>query len=193
MSLDRFWATTGDARLRSPRGTEEPTEGRARWPRVGELADAEPLLALPASPYPATIEVQAPVDNRASVAFRGNRYSVAPGLQGATMALRHRLGTNALEIYSRSGALLVTHRLVAAGSGEIVRTPEHREALEKVVLGQFSAKKPCDHKENRPPGAAALAERARLAGPSGAEPKVDLEEMARVIYAAFPGATEVTA
>jgi len=38
-----------------------------------------------------------------------------------------------------------------------------------------------------------LAERARLAGPSGAEPKVDLEEMARVIYAAFPGATEVTA
>ena len=76
---------------------------------MGELAEAEQLLSLPAAPYPATIEVTAPVDHRASVAFRGNRYSVAPGLQGATMTLRHRLGTNTLEIFSRAGALLVTH------------------------------------------------------------------------------------
>ncbi|MGA3221562.1 MAG: IS21 family transposase [Acidimicrobiales bacterium] len=194
VSLDRFWATKGDARLRSPRGIEEPpTDGaRPRWPTVGELAEAEPLLALPAVPYPATIEVTATVDHRASVAFRGNRYSVAPGLQGATMALRHRLGTNALEIYSPSGALVVTHRLARAGSGEIVRTPEHRQALEKVVLGQFSNKRPCDRKENRPPGAAALAERARLAGLGGPEPAVDLEALAKVIYAAFPGSAEVS-
>ena len=46
-----------------------------------------------------------------------------------------------------------------------MRTLEHKQALEKVVLGQFSPKKPCDHKENRPPGAAALAERAKLLGP----------------------------
>ena len=78
------------------------------------------------------------------------------------MTLRHRLGTSTLEIYSRAGALLVAHRLAPAGSGEIVRTLEHKQALEKVVLGQFSPKKPCDHKENRPPGAAALAERAKL-------------------------------
>jgi transposase len=195
VSLDRFWATKGDARLRSPRGIEEPSAdgGRPRWPTVGELAEAEPLLALPVAPYPATIEVTAPVDHRASVAFRGNRYSVAPGLQGATMTLRRRLGTNALEIYSRSGALVVTHRLAPAGAGEIVRTPEHKAALEKVVLGQFSSKRPCDRKENRPPGNAALAERARLLGVAGAEPEVDLEELARVIYAAFPGAVEVTA
>jgi hypothetical protein len=62
-----------------------------------------------------------------------------------------------------------------------------------VVLGQFSSKRPCDRKENRPPGNAALAERARLLGVAGAEPEVDLEELARVIYAAFPGAVEVTA
>ena len=72
----------------------------------------------------------------------------------------------------------------------MVRAPEHKEALEKVVLGQFSAKRPCDRKENRPPGAAALAERAKLLGATGAEPAVDLEELARVIHAAFPGAAE---
>ena len=83
--LDRFWATKGDTRLRSPRGIEGPPDGcRPRWPTVGELAEAEQLLPLPAAPYPATIEVTAPVDHRASVAFRGNRYSVAPGMQGAT-------------------------------------------------------------------------------------------------------------
>ena len=193
-SLDRFWATIGDARLRSPRGTEEPPQdgSRPRWPTVAELARAEPLLPLPAAPYPATVEASATVDHRASVAFRGNRYSVMPGTQGMTVKLRHRLGTNALEIYSGSGALVVTHRLAPAGAGEIVRTAEHKEALEKVVLGQFSSKKPCDRKENRPPGAAALAERAKLLGAAGADPAVDLDELARVIYAAFPGATEVT-
>jgi transposase len=195
VSLDHFWATKGDARLRSPRGIEEPPTdgGRPRWPTVGELALSEPLLALPVAPYPATIEVTAPVDHRASVAFRGNRYSVMPGVQGMTMTLRHRLGTGTLEIYSRSGALVATHRLAPAGAGEIVRAPEHKAALEKVVLGQFSSKRPCDRKENRPPGVAALAERARLLGAAGAEPEVDLEELARVIYAAFPGAVEVTA
>jgi len=30
-----------------------------------------------------------------------------------------------------------------------------------------------------------------LLGPAGAEPKVDLDELAQVIYAAFPGAKEV--
>lgn len=195
VSLDRFWSTTGDARLRSPRGIEEPTaaDGRPRWPSVGELAEAEPLLALPSAPYPATIEMAALVDHRASVAFRGNRYSVLPGTQGATMTLRHRLGTTSLEVYSPAGALVVAHRLAPAGSGEIVRTPEHKQALEKVVLGQFTSKKPCDRKENRPAGATALAERARLLGGAGAEPVVDLEDMAKVIYAAFPGPAEVTA
>jgi transposase len=189
-SLDRFWATKGDARLRSPRALEEPPAdgSRPRWPTVGELAEAEPLLLLPAAPYPATVEAAVTVDHRASVAFRGNRYSVMPGMQGMTVALRHRLGTKALEVYSPSGRLVVTHRLAPAGSGEMVRAPEHREALEKVVLAQFSAKRPCDRKENRPPGPAALAERAKLLGSAGNEPAVDLEELARVVYGAFPGA-----
>ncbi len=149
VSLDRFWSTVGDARLRSPRGVSEPPQdaSRPRWPTVGELAEAEPLLALPAAPYPATVCVEAPVDHRASVAFRGNRYSVPPGLSGVTMTLRQRLGTTTLDVVSPSGVVLVTHQLAPRGAGAMVRTPAHRDALEKAVLSQFTSARPCDRKE----------------------------------------------
>jgi transposase len=196
VSLDRFWATTGDARLRPPGRYADPDEvhvgERPVWPSVGELADAEVLMALPPAPYPATVEVARVVDDRASVAFRGNRYSLNPGMGGIEVTLRHRLGTATLEIVSPAGALLVSHRLAPPGAGSMVRTPEHRGALEAVVLSQFSTAAPCDRKANRPPGAAALAERARLLGSGGVEPTVDLDRMAEVIRLAFPGATNVT-
>ncbi|MGH9180806.1 MAG: Mu transposase domain-containing protein [Acidimicrobiales bacterium] len=192
VSLDRFWSTTGDARLRSPARVEDPPAdgSRPRWPTVAELAEAEPLLSLPALPFPATIEVAAPVDHQASVAFRGNRYSVPPGLAGVTMTLRCRLGTASVDVVSPAGVVLVTHRLAPAGSGTTVRTPAHRDALEGVVLSQFTTARPCDRKENRPPGAAALAERAKLLGAEGVEPSVDLAGMAEVIRLAFPGTTQ---
>jgi hypothetical protein len=202
VSLDRFWATTGDARLR-PAGRyadpgELPAGERPAWPSVGALADAEVLMALPAVPYPATIEVTRPADDRASVAFRGNRYSVAPGLAGVGLTVRHRLGTATVEIFTPAGMLMVTHRLAPPGAGSMVRTPAHRAALEKVVLSQFSTARPCDRKANRPPGRAALTERAALLGPDGPEPAVDLEQLAEVVRLAFPPATtasgaEVTA
>ena len=193
VSLDRFWQTTGDARLRSPRGVTQPPQdaSRPKWPTVGELAEAEPLLALPAAPFPATISVEAPVDHQASVAFRGNRYSVPPGLQGVVMTLRQRLGTTTLDVVSPAGALLVTHQLAPRGAGAMVRTPAHRDALEKAVLSQFSTARPCDRKENRPPGSAALAERAKLLGRAGKEPTVDLAAMAEVVRLA--GNEEVSA
>jgi transposase len=193
VSLDRFWSTTGDARLRSPRGVcEAPADAsRPRWPTVGELAEKEPLLALPAVPYPATICVEAPVDHQASVAFRGNRYSLPPGLAGVTMTLRQRLGTTTLDVVSPAGVLLVTHQLAPRGAGAMVRTPAHRDALEKAVLSQFTTARPCDPKENRPPGAAALAERAKLMGHAGNEPTVDLEAMAEVVRLA--GSKEASA
>ena len=75
----------------------------------------------------------------------------------------------------------------------MVRTPEHRAALEAVVLSQFASARPCDRKANKPPGQAALAERARLLGQSGEEPSVDLDEIAKVIALAFPGTTQVPA
>jgi hypothetical protein len=118
---------------------------------------------------------------------------VPPGLAGVIMTLRHRLGTATVDIVGPAGVVLVTHRLAAPGTGAMVRTEAHREALEKVVLGQFTTARPCDRKANRPPGQAALAERARLLGAAGADPAVDLEGMAEVIRLAFPGATEVSA
>jgi transposase len=191
MSLDHFWSTTGDARLR-PSGRYADPDGfapgeRPVWPTVGELAEAEQLIALPPLPYPATVEVARTVDDRASVAFQGNRYSTPPGLTGVEMTLRHRLGTGALDIVAPGGLVLVTHCLAVPGAGSIVRTPEHRAALEAAVLGQFTTARPCDRKANKPPGAAALAARAELLG-SGGEPTVDLERLAEVIQLAFPGA-----
>jgi transposase len=196
LSLDRFWSSTGDARLRPPGRYLDPDEltgERPIWPTVGELADAEVLMGLPPMPYPATIEVRRFVDDKASVAFRGNRYSVTPGMGGIELTLRHRLGTGTLQVFSPAGIELVSHRLAIAGAGSMVRTPEHRAALEAVVLGQFSTARPCDRKANKPPGQAALAERARLLGAGGEEPSVDLDKMADVIALAFPGTTQVPA
>jgi hypothetical protein len=197
VSLDRFWAATGDARLRPPGRYADPGEqaglggpggGRPAWPTVGELAGAEALMPLPAVPYPATVEVTRAADDRASVAFRGNRYSVNPGLGGTELTLRHRLGTGTVEVFTPGGTLLVTHRLAPPGAGAVVRTPAHRAALEAAVLSQFTTARPCDRKANRPPGEAALAERARLMGPGGLEPAVDLDQLAEVIRLAFPPA-----
>jgi transposase len=193
VSLDRFWATTGDARLRPPGRYAEPgtlIDGvRPAWPTVGELAEGEVLMALPAVPFPATIVEVHRVDDRATVAFRGNRYSVNPGLGGTELTVSQRLGTTTLEVFTPAGVLLVAHRLAPPGAGMVVRTPAHRVALETAVLSQFSTARPCDRKANKPPGTAALVERAKLLGPAGAEPAVDLAALADIVTVAFPGST----
>ena len=75
--------------------------------------------------------------------------------------------------------MLVTHRLAPAGSGALVRSVEHHEALEAAVLSAFTTARPCDKKANRPPGREALEEAARLLGPIGREPVVDLSRLWR--------------
>ena len=165
-SLDVFLATTGDERAR--RG---PLGQRTT---VGARADAEPLLALPPVPFPATTEVERVVADNASVAYQGNRYSVPPGLGATTLVLRRRLSSPTIDVVAPSGSILVTHRLAPPGSGALVRSTEHRAALEAAVLSSFTTARPCDTKANRPPGHEALAEAARLLGPIGAEPSVDL-------------------
>jgi hypothetical protein len=106
--------------------------------------------------------------------------------------LRHRLGTGSLDVVSPAGLVLVTHTLGRPGAGAMIRTPEHRGALERSVLAAFSTARPCDRKANKPPGTAALAARAELLGAAGSEPMVDLEKMAEVIRLAFSATTEMT-
>jgi transposase len=173
-SLDAFCSGPADARAR------RTAAGQAT---VGALAAAEPLLTLPAAPYPATVIVSRTVGDNAAVAFRGNSYSVPPGLAGAQLQCRRRLGTSMLEICSPAGVVLAGHRLAPDGAGTMVRTPEHRAELERVVLSAFTTSRPCQRKANHPPGAAARAEAARLLAGLGGEVTVDLARYAELAEA----------
>lgn len=174
-SLDAFCCGPADARAR------RTADGAATT--VGALADAEPLLALPAGPYPATVIVSRVVGANAAVAFRGNSYSVPPGLAGTQVQCRHRLGSGTLEICSAAGVLLACHRLAPGGAGTMVRTAGHRAELERVVLSAFTTDRPCQRKGNHPPGAAARAEAARLLAGLGPEVSVDLARYAELAEA----------
>jgi hypothetical protein len=171
-SLDAFCAGPADARPRRTADGEPAT--------VGALAGAEPLLALPAAPYPATITVSRTVGANAAVAFRGNFYSVPPGLAGTTAECRHRLGTSTLEIFTPAGVLLGAHRVAPDGAGTIVRDPGHRAELERVVLSAFTTDPPCQRKGNHPPGLAARAEADRLLAGLGPDVTVDLARYAEL-------------
>jgi transposase len=170
-SLDVFCSGTADARRRKADGIAST---------VGALADAEPLLALPAAPYPVTVIVSRQVGANAAVAFRGNSYSVPPGLAGTQAECRRRLGTSTLEIFTPAGVLLAAHRLAPDGAGTLVRTPGHRAELERVVLSAFTTGRPCERKGNHPPGAGARAEAARLLGGLGPDVTVDLADWAEL-------------
>lgn len=191
ISLDRFCSTTADARRRAVAASvaedalasdDDATvagvraDGRLWRPSVAALAYAEPLAPLPAMPYPATLQHLVPVAANATVSFRGNRYSVPPGLAGVELTPRHRLGTATMEVHAPAGALLVSHRLAPRAAGLVVRTAEHRGALESVVLSAFTSDRPCERKGNHPPGEAARAEAAKLLADLGPEVVVDLND-----------------
>ena len=161
-SLDHFCVRVGDARRRG-----ETT--------VGELADTEPLLALPPVPYPAEGALVRKVAPNGLVSVRGNRYSVPPGVIGTEVTVRWRLGDDTFDVVSASGRLVTTHQSVPRGQGRVVRLPQHTEALEKVVLANFTTARPCKPKPNRPPSAAALAIAADIgASLPRTEPVIDL-------------------
>jgi transposase len=175
VSLDAFCAGTADARRRRA--------GDGTWTTTGALADTEPMLALPAAPYPATVAVSRVIGANAAVAFRGNFYSVPPGLSGTRAECRHRLGSATLEIHSPAGMLLGSHHLAPDGAGTLVRTAAHHAALEKAVLAAFTTDRPCQPKGNYPPGDAARAEATLLLSGLGPEVTIDLadwDKMAQV-------------
>jgi hypothetical protein len=192
VQLDRFCERITDKRPR-PVATLETIVGieqaaiflaerNRKRPTVGDLATLEPLGILPASPYPVTVEVTRRVGPSALVAFEGNRYSLPPGLVGAEVRVRHRLGSSTIELVSASGAALTRHGRETPGRGRIVRDPDHHAALEHQVLSAFTTDPPCNRKVNRPPTSAARAEAAKLLDHhSDEDVVVDLADYQRLV------------
>lgn len=169
-SLDRFCHQTADQRLRG---------GVA----VAALAETEPLLGLPPLPYPAEITLSRQVAANGLVSVWGNQYSVPPGVIGREVTVRHRVGTDSIDIVAAAGAQVASHRLAPRGANRTVRLPEHTRALENVVLASFSTDRPCATKVNRPPSQAALRIAAEITGGSdaGSDPVIDLSVYQRFV------------
>lgn len=84
-SVDRFARVRGDTRLRAT------ADGRSS---VAVVAEAEPLAAVPAMPYPVIVAETRTASRQALVSYRGNRYSVPPELAAAqVMVSQPRVGT----------------------------------------------------------------------------------------------------
>jgi hypothetical protein len=73
---------------------------------------------------------------------------------GSVLTVRHRLGASTVEIVSATGALVAVHRHAVGG---LIRLPDHRAALEAVVLGAFSTAAPCVPNGHHPPAPVARA------------------------------------
>ncbi|SHU72593.1 transposase [Mycobacteroides abscessus subsp. abscessus] len=131
---------------------------------VGALAEAEPLRALPSCSYPAELSEQRKVSAQGLVSWRGNQYSLPPGLSGAAVTVTYRLGSQIVQLATDSGVVVAAHQRALDGAGAVVRDAGHVIALEQAVLSAFSTAKPCTHKTRRPPSAAALHEADRLRG-----------------------------
>ena len=154
--LDRFCARVGDARTRRCDDGGKVT--------VAELAAAEPLLAAPTAPYPAVVAVTRTVSAQALVRFRGNTYSVPPGMTGRELIVSARLGSGIVEVATETGVVLARHCRARDGAGAVVRDGGHVAALEAAVLAGFTDRAACRGKTRRPPSPAARAEAARLRG-----------------------------
>ena len=186
--LTRSWwrtakvATMGEAQASLDRWSVEVADQRRRPSgTVGQVGAAEPLRSLPAAAYPAVIAVERRASRSALVAFEGNRYSVSPVHAGRLVTVHARVGEPLLRILSAAGEIVATHRRLAAGAGQTVRSTEHAAALEQAVLSAFTTGHTCRRKTNRPPGDRALAELARLKGiePESA-PVIDLARYAQL-------------
>ena len=117
------------------RRARTPRTGRRAHARVGELADAEPLLALPPARSRPRTEVPRVVADNATSPSGATATRCRPDSAGTTLLVRHRLGAPTIDVVAPSGAILVTHRLAPAGSGALVRScraqrgPRGRRAL----------------------------------------------------------------
>lgn len=158
-------STIAEAQLSLDRWSVEVADRRVRaGGMVGQLGAAEPLTVLPPLAYPALISVERKVGRSALVAFEANHYSVPPHFAGRTVTVQARVGEPGLRIVSTAGESVATHRRAAVGAGQTIRTSEHADQLKKAVLAAFTTGHACRRKANRPPGAGALEQLARLRG-----------------------------
>ncbi len=168
-SLDVFTVGVSDRRGR-------------RGSTVGELGSAEPLRPLPALAFPAEIVVERIASRSALVLFETNKYSVPAGYASQTLTVRARVGEPHLRIVTATGIKVATHRRAPAGAEQTIRTSEHATQLEKAVLDAFTTQTAGRSKTNRPPGAGALAELAKLHGlaDNNLAPVVSLTDYAKL-------------
>jgi hypothetical protein len=147
-AAQRWWRTLGDdvTIAEAQAGLDRLTvtmDGRRRV-RDGErttveaLAAAEHLHPAPLMAFPAELDVTRVVTAQALISFRGNQYSVPPGLGGAQVQVRHRLGGDELRIVTARGAVVAAHRRVPDGAGRVIRDDGHVVALERVLCAELS-------------------------------------------------------
>jgi len=137
---------------------------------VADLAAGEGLRPAPRTLFPAELALTRTVTPQGLVAFRGNSYSVPPGLGRTQVTIRHRLGAGLIHIVTPGGAVIAAYRRAPDGARQTIRDTGHVIALERAVLGAFTDAPPCRHKTRRPPSPAALAEAAHLRGLPVADP-----------------------
>lgn len=168
-SLETFAQTISDSRVR-------------RDSTIAELADTEPLRALPPLPFPAEIVVDRVASRSALVLFETNRYSVPPGYARQTLKIRARVGELSLRIMTLSGIAVATHHRALNGAAQTVRSPEHQVQLTDAVLAAFTTQTACRSKANRPPGLEALTALTALddRAPAHVTPALSLNDYAEI-------------
>jgi hypothetical protein len=111
--LDRFCERITDQRRRVG-----PDGNRCT---VADLAAAERLRPVPKNPPIVVITATRKATAQALVHYRGNRYSLPPGLAGATVTVTHRAGGTTLAVVTGNGVTVAVHPRRADGTGATER------------------------------------------------------------------------
>ena len=113
LSLGAAFAAAGAATAVVKASPAGATTGAMQFGALNDAGSA--TTGLGSSHNTATLTVTRVVSSQALVAFRGNHYSVPPGLAGLTLTLTHRLGEQTLDIATSSETVLARHRRQPGG------------------------------------------------------------------------------
>ena len=139
-------------------------EGEAGTTTSAAMFAAERLAPVPPVAFPVVVVEERTATRQALIDWRGNRYSVPPELAAGNVAVRHRIGTDMIEITTPAGTVIARHRLAEPGLGVTIRDTGHVTALETIAMAAAPPGRPHRRKERIPPGVAARDAAARLRG-----------------------------